>query len=80
MRRWTWRGVGFRDLQAIQESCPEQMLLNSDRVDALRDAAARFTPEQIRRAVAAIPETKHRIDRNANPLLALEAMGLTIRN
>ncbi len=69
----------FRDLLAIKESCDEEVILNADRMDSLREAASRFTADQIRRGIAAAAEAKHRIGRNANPQLALEVMACSIR-
>jgi DNA polymerase-3 subunit delta' len=53
-------------------------LVNEDSVDVVRALAAMRTPEQLLQAMEAVGEARDRINLNVAPLLALEAMTITV--
>ena len=53
-------------------------LVNEDSVDVVRALAAARSPEQLLVAMDAIGEARERIASNVPPLLALEAMAVTL--
>lgn len=68
----------YRDALTLQLGADVE-LANAERADELRRYAAAGTPEATLRRLEAIMECRERIDANANPLLAVEAMTLAIR-
>jgi DNA polymerase-3 subunit delta' len=53
-------------------------LVNEDSLDVVRALAAMRTPEQLVQAMEAVGEARERINLNVAPLLALEAMAITV--
>jgi DNA polymerase-3 subunit delta' len=53
-------------------------LVNEDSVDVVRALAAMRTPEQLLQSMEAVGEARERINLNVAPLLALEAMTITV--
>ena len=53
-------------------------LVNEDSVDVVRALAAMRTPEQLLQSMEAVGEARDRINLNVAPLLALEAMTITV--
>jgi DNA polymerase-3 subunit delta' len=53
-------------------------LVNEDSIDVVRALAGMRTPEQLLQAMEAVVEARDRINLNAAPLLALEAMTITV--
>lgn len=68
----------YRDALTLQLGADVE-LANAERAPELRQYAASCTPESTLRRLEAIMECRERIDANANPLLAVEAMTLAIR-
>ena len=54
-------------------------LVNQDNLAAVQLLAQAMSPEQLLHAIDAIGTARERIDLNVNPLLALEAMALSLR-
>lgn len=54
-------------------------LVNQDNLTAVQLLAQAMSPEQLLHAIDAIGTARERIDLNVNPLLALEAMALSLR-
>jgi DNA polymerase-3 subunit delta' len=53
-------------------------LVNEDSIDVVRALAGMRTPEQLLQAMEAVGEARERINLNVAPLLALEAMTITV--
>jgi len=68
----------YRDVLAVQLGSDVE-LVNADIADAVRDLAARSTPEQTLRRMDAIGEARTRLAGNVAPLLAVEAMLVALR-
>ena len=68
----------YRDALTLQLGASVE-LANAERADELGRYAAVTSPEATLRRLEAIMECRERIDANANPLLAVEAMTLAIR-
>jgi DNA polymerase-3 subunit delta' len=68
----------YRDVLAVQLGSDVE-LVNADVADAVRDLAARSTPEQTLRRMDAIGEARTRLAGNVAPLLAVEAMLVALR-
>lgn len=68
----------YRDALTLQLGADVE-LANAERTAELRQYAASCSPESTLRRLEAIMECRERIDANANPLLAVEAMTLAIR-
>jgi DNA polymerase-3 subunit delta' len=66
-----------RDALVLRMSAPVE-LVNEDSVDVVRALAAMRTPEQLVQAMEAVGEARERINLNVAPLLALEAMAITV--
>ncbi|GLW66033.1 DNA polymerase III subunit delta [Actinomadura rubrobrunea] len=69
----------YRDVLVLQLGAGSE-LVNADRADELRAAAAAGTPETTIRRLDAIMECRERLDANVNPLLAVEALTLALRD
>ena len=70
--------VGFyRDVLAVQFGAPVE-LANADIEQDIRRMAAAATPESTLRRMRAIMQCRERVEANANPLLAAEAMTLAL--
>ena len=67
----------YRDVLAVQFGAPVE-LANSDIEDGIRRVAAATTPESTLRRMQAIMQCRERIEANAHPLLAAEAMTLAL--
>jgi DNA polymerase III subunit delta' len=63
----------FRDLGAVAAGAPE-LVLASDRLDALSADAAGLDPVRTRQAVELVQDTRRRLDLNVSEELALEAL------
>lgn len=68
----------YRDALTLQLGADVE-LANAERAPELRQYAGSCPPEATLRRLEAIMECRERIDANANPLLAVEAMTLSIR-
>jgi len=68
----------YRDVLAVQFGSDVD-LVNADLSAAIRDLAARSTPEQTLRRMDAIGEARTRLAGNVAPLLAVEAMLIALR-
>lgn len=68
----------YRDVLAVQLGAGVE-LANAERPDDIRDIAGRSSPEATLRRMEAIMDCRERLAANANPLLAVEAMALTLR-
>lgn len=68
----------YRDVLAVQFGSDVD-LVNADLAAAIRDLAARSTPEQTLRRMDAIGEARTRLAGNVAPLLAVEAMLIALR-
>lgn len=67
----------WRDLLLVTTDTPAP-LSNTDRAEELHALAARLTPAQARRAVAALRDAAWHLDRNANPRLLAEVLLLDL--
>ena len=67
----------YRDVLAVQFGATVE-LANSDIEDGVRQVAAATTPESTLRRMQAIMQCRERIEANAHPLLAAEAMTLAL--
>ncbi|TNY38039.1 DNA polymerase III subunit delta' [Thermomonospora catenispora] len=68
----------YRDVLMLQLGAPVEPV-NGDKAAELRAAAAESAPETTLRRLEAIMECRRRLDANVNPLLAVEAMTLSLR-
>jgi len=68
----------YRDVIAVQLGSDVD-LINADVEEAVRELAARSTPEQTLRRMDAIGEARTRLAGNVAPLLAVEAMLIALR-
>ncbi|MGH3323271.1 MAG: DNA polymerase III subunit delta', partial [Streptomyces sp.] len=68
----------YRDVLARQLGSPVAMA-NEEAGDAVRQLAAESGPEQTLRRIDAVLECRDALDRNVAPLLAVEAMTMTLR-
>ena len=66
-----------RDALVLRIGAPVE-LVNEDSIDVVRALAAMRTPEQLLQAMEAVGEARERINLNVAPLLALEAMTITV--
>lgn len=72
----------YRDVLVTQlgaDSAGKVELTNGDKGDDVRRAASGMSPEATLRQLEAIMECRERLDANANPLLAVEAMAVALR-
>lgn len=67
----------YRDVLAIQ-SAPDVELVNADLEDQIEPLARRSTPEQTIRALDAILEARVALETNVAPLLAMEALMVSL--
>ena len=70
----------LRDLQWLACQLPQGELLNSDRLRQLQTCAQQFPPDQVQGAYDKVLETRERIQMNAHPALALEALWIYFKN
>jgi DNA polymerase III subunit delta' len=68
----------YRDALVLHTGAPVG-LVNQDNLAAVQLLAQAMSPEQLLHAIDAIGTARERIDLNVNPLLALEAMALSLR-
>lgn len=68
----------YRDALVIAARAPVE-LVNADHVGVVEQVRSAFTPEQILHAIDAIGLARERIEANVPPLLALEAMAISLR-
>lgn len=68
----------YRDVLAVQLGADVE-LANAERAGDIRAIAGRSSPEATLRRMEAIMDCRERLAANANPLLAVEAMALTLR-
>jgi DNA polymerase-3 subunit delta' len=66
-----------RDALVLRIGAPVE-LVNEDSIDVVRALAGMRTPEQLLQAMEAVGEARERINLNVAPLLALEAMTITV--
>ena len=66
-----------RDALVLRIGAPVD-LVNEDSIDVVRALAGMRTPEQLLQAMEAVGEARERINLNVAPLLALEAMTITV--
>ncbi len=71
--------VWFRDLAAVAAGA-EEVVLNSDRLDALREDAAGVDPASARFALEWVLDTRRRLRLNVSEELALEALWLRLHS
>lgn len=72
----TWLGW-WRDALLVHERC-EDLVVNADRLEALRRLGAGHPPNAIWRTMARIQETRQQLDANANARLAVESLLLSL--
>ena len=87
-RAWprnVWAGTTVEDQRRAEERIPELLrigarveLVNEDSIDVVRALAGMRTPEQLLQAMEAVGEARERINLNVAPLLALEAMTISV--
>jgi len=68
----------YRDLAAVVSGA-EDLLINADRIEQLREDADDLDPAQARRAVEWVLDTRRRLRVNVSEELALEALWLRLR-
>lgn len=68
----------YRDALVLHTGAPID-LVNQDHMAAVQQLAQAMSPEQLLHAIDAIGTARERIGLNVNPLLALEAMALSLR-
>jgi DNA polymerase-3 subunit delta' len=68
----------YRDALVLHTGAPID-LVNQDAVAAVQQLAQAMSPEELLHAIDAIGTARERIGLNVNPLLALEAMALSLR-
>jgi DNA polymerase-3 subunit delta' len=68
----------YRDALVLHTGAPID-LVNQDSLVSVQQLAQSMTPEQLLHAIDAIGTARERIGLNVNPLLALEAMALSLR-
>ena len=68
----------YRDALVLHTGAPID-LVNQDSMAAVQQLAQAMSPEQLLHAIDAIGTARERIGLNVNPLLALEAMALSLR-
>ena len=68
----------YRDALVLHTGAPIG-LVNQDSLASVQQLARAMTPEQLLHAIDAIGTARERIGLNVNPLLALEAMALSLR-
>lgn len=66
----------YRDLLLIKYGCPQNLLIHSDRTDELEKVAKSYSDIQIEKIIRTILTMRDLIQRNINPILALEVMML----
>jgi DNA polymerase III subunit delta' len=71
-------GAWFRDLAAVASGA-EDVVFNSDRLEALRTRASGLDPARPRRAVELVEDTRRRLDLNVSEELALEALSFRLQ-
>jgi DNA polymerase III subunit delta' len=68
----------YRDVLMVQFGAPVE-LVTAERPESLRSAAGSCPPETTLRRLEAIMRCRERLEANANPLLAIEAMAVSLR-
>jgi DNA polymerase-3 subunit delta' len=68
----------YRDALVLHTGAPID-LVNQDHIAGVQHLAQAMSPEQLLHAIDAIGTARERIGLNVNPLLALEAMALSLR-
>jgi DNA polymerase-3 subunit delta' len=68
----------YRDALVLHTGAPIG-LVNEDSMASVQQLAHAMSPEQLLQAIDAIGVARERIGLNVNPLLALEAMALSLR-
>jgi DNA polymerase-3 subunit delta' len=68
----------YRDALVLHTGAPID-LVNQDAMAAVQQLAQAMSPEELLHAIDAIGTARERIGLNVNPLLALEAMALSLR-
>ena len=69
----------YRDALVLSAHAPVE-LINPDHTDIVEQVRSARSPEQILHAMDAIGLARERIEGNVPPLLALEAMALSLRS
>jgi DNA polymerase-3 subunit delta' len=73
----TQLAVWWRDMLVVRVSCAD-LVQNTDRVAALEQSAAPFTPRQIGAFVRAVTVAQEQLEQNVSPRLALESLLLAM--
>ncbi len=66
----------YRDLLLVKQGCSESLLLNSDKKNELEKIAQTVSDNQIEKLIKLVLRTQNLIQRNINPILAIEVMML----
>lgn len=69
----------FRDIMVIKEGIIDEVVINTDRVDFLREKAMEFNFSQIAKIIDIIEDAKSKIRSNCNFQLTMEVMLLNIQ-
>jgi len=75
-----WLEGWFRDVALLSGGVAVEKLLNQDRLDALRQCAGQWTPEQVLAHYRTVLDTRDGLWLNANKALACEAMWLGFKS
>lgn len=66
----------YRDLLLVKQECSENLILNNDKRNELEKIAETISDNQIEKLIKLILRTQNLIQRNVNPILAMEVMML----
>ncbi len=66
----------YRDLLLVKQGCGEDLLLNNDKRNELEKIAKTISDNQIEKLIKLILRAQNLIQRNVNPILAMEVMML----
>lgn len=66
----------YRDLLLVKHGCSKILLTHYDKQDELQNIARLYTDSQIERVIEIVMRTQNLIQRNVNPILAIEVMML----
>ena len=66
----------YRDLLLVKQGCSKALLTHGDKTDKLENIARRYSDIQIEKFIRDILRTRELIQRNINPILALEVLML----
>lgn len=66
----------YRDLLLVKQGCSESLILNNDKRDELKKIAQTISDSQIEKLIRLVLRTQNLIQKNINPILAIEVMML----